>query len=166
MNSRTFKETIIPLTQKIYPMVHRMLGETENTNDAVQEIMLKLWSKRKQLSTHPNVTGFVLVTARNHCFDLLKKRKPLYVNGVENESTDHRNTHNEIEWQELNAIIKKLLKTLPENQRIVLALRDLDGLEFAEIATATGLKSEHIRVLLSRARKQISSKLKQIYSYE
>ena len=45
-------------------------------------------------------------------------------------------------------------------------LRDLDGLEYDEIAEITKLNVEHIRVLLSRARKQVSAKLKKIYSYE
>jgi RNA polymerase sigma-70 factor (ECF subfamily) len=45
-------------------------------------------------------------------------------------------------------------------------MRDLDGYEFFEIAAATQLKIEHVRVLLSRARKQVSIKLGKIYSYE
>lgn len=147
-------------------MVYRMLGNKEDAHDAVQEVMLKLWDKRKQLNNHPNVTGFVLLTARNHCLDLLKKRHPLFVNAADYESADHHNSQKEIEWKELNGIIREMLMELPESQREVLAMRDLDGLEFSEIADSTGLKIEHVRVLLSRARKQIGSKLKKIYSYE
>ena len=147
-------------------MVYRMLGNKEDAHDAVQEVMLKLWDKRKQLNNHPNVTGFVLLTARNHCLDLLKKRHPLFVNAADYESADHHNSQKEIEWKELNGIIREMLMELPESQREVLAMRDLDGLEFSEIADTTGLKIEHVRVLLSRARKQIGSKLKKIYSYE
>ncbi len=147
-------------------MVYRMLGNKEDAHDAVQEVMLKLWDKRKQLNNHPNVTGFVLLTAKNHCLDLLKKRHPLFVNAADYESADHHNSQKEIEWKELNGIIREMLMELPESQREVLAMRDLDGLEYSEIADTTGLKIEHVRVLLSRARKQIGSKLKKIYSYE
>jgi len=45
-------------------------------------------------------------------------------------------------------------------------MRDLYGFEFDEIAVITSLKSEHIRVLLSRARKYVSVELEKIYSYE
>ncbi|MBR08816.1 MAG: RNA polymerase subunit sigma-24 [Rickettsiales bacterium] len=167
MNGTKFKETILPLTQKIYPMIFRMLGDVEDANDAIQEVMIKLWNQRKKLAQHPNITGFVVLTARNHCLDLLKKRKPQMVDSDDsiNPESTYR-TNQEVEYQELNAIIGELLKELPEQQREVLVLRDLDGFEFAEIAELTGLTRDHIRVVLSRARKQISSKLKTIYSYE
>lgn len=148
-------------------MLFRMLGNAEDANDAVQEVMLKLWNKRNQLQNHPNVAGFVTLTARNYCLDLMKKQQPQFVTAeTNNHSTDHYNSQNEIEWKELNTIIGQLLQEMPDKQREVLAMRDMDGLEFSEIAEATGLKIEYIRVLLSRARKQIGSKLKKIYSYE
>ena len=167
MNSTTFKETILPLSQKIYPVAARMLGNADDANDAVQEVMLKLWKQRKKLSKHPNIPGFVVLTARNHCLDLLKKRQiKLVPDTIDINTSSNFNSHSEIEWKELNGIIGDLIQQLPEQQAEVLAMRDLDGLEFTEIAAATGLKIEHIRVLLSRARKQISTQLKKIYSYE
>ena len=167
MNSTTFRETILPLSQKIYPVAARMLGNPDDASDAVQEVMLKLWKQRKKLSKHPNITGFVVLTARNHCLDLLKKRQiKLVPDAIDINTSSNLNSHSEIEWKELNGIIGELIQELPEQQGEVLAMRDLDGLEFAEIAAATGLKIEHIRVLLSRARKQLSTQLKKIYSYE
>ena len=63
-------------------------------------------------------------------------------------------------------IIGKLLMELPPPQREVMIMRDLDGLEYTEIAAIMELKPEHVRVLLSRARKYVSTKLKNVYSYE
>ncbi|WP_258100182.1 RNA polymerase sigma factor [Marinoscillum pacificum] len=167
MNSTTFRETILPLSQKIYPVAARMLGNRDDASDAVQEVMLKLWKQRKKLSKHPNITGFVVLTARNHCLDLLKKRQiKLVPDAIDINTSSNLSSHSEIEWKELNGIIGELIQELPEQQGEVLAMRDLDGLEFAEIAAATGLKIEHIRVLLSRARKHLSTQLKKIYSYE
>ena len=57
-------------------MVARMLGNKESAEDAVQEIMMKLWDKRRNLEKHPNITGFVFLTARNYCIDILKKKYP------------------------------------------------------------------------------------------
>src|SRR5690606_18615578 len=131
------------------------------------EIMIKLWDRRKQIEKHPNITGFVLLTARNYCIDLLKKKTPkmdssdLQLKVLISEAID-----SQIEWQELIGIVESLLEELPEQQREVMMLRDIDGFEFAEIAAATNLKVEHVRVLLSRARKQVRVKLKNIYSYE
>lgn len=166
MNSKDFKNKVVSMSERIYPMVARMLGSRESAEDAVQEIMIKLWDKRRNLKNHPNVTGFVFLTARNYCLDILKKKHPetesfdLQFGMTENSFSD-----DDIEWKELNAIVGNILKDLPEQQREIMIMRDLDGLEYNEIAEITKLKVEHIRVLLSRARKQVSVKLKKIYSY-
>ena len=167
MNTKDFKDKVVSLSERIYPMVARMLGNKESAEDAVQEIMIKLWDNRRNLMNHPNIIGFVFLTARNYCLDILKKKYP----GMESFErhfgmVEKGNNENEIEWKELNVIVGNILKELPEQQREIMILRDLDGLEYNEISEITKLNIEHIRVLLSRARKQVSIKLKKIYSYE
>lgn len=167
MNKTEFKNKVFSLSERLYPMVARMLGGTLNAEDAIQEIMLKLWEKRKNLEKHPNIKGFVFLTARNYCIDVLRK-KPL----VLEDSTayfkilESSNKDAQIEWKELNIIINKILKNLPELQKEVFLMRDIDGYEFSEIADTMQIKVEHIRVLLSRARKQIGLTLENTYSYE
>lgn len=148
-------------------MVARMLGNQGNAEDAVQEIMIKLWDRRKKITNHPNINGFVFLTARNYCLDLLKKKAPEFDSSeLSLGKLVSEVNHNQIEWNELKTIIENLLEELPMQQREVMTMRDIDGLEFIEIAAATELKVAHVRVLLSRARKQIGIKLKSIYSYE
>lgn len=167
MNKTDFKREVFSLSERLYPMVFRMLGNRVYAEDAIQEIMIKLWIKRKQVEQHPNIKGFIFLTARNHCIDLLKKKKlkmadpTLLFKVLESE-----NIQEQLEWKELNIIIRRLLKKLPERQKEVLIMRDLDGYEFIEIAAATQLKIEHVRVLLSRARKQIGIALEKTYCYE
>src|SRR5690606_38688292 len=138
MSTKEFKDKVLSLSGRIFPMVGRMLENHENAEDAVQEIMIKLWDRRKQIEKHPNITGFVLLTARNHCIDLLKKKTPkmdssdLQLKVLISEAID-----SQIEWQELIGIVESLLEELPEQQREVMMLRDIDGFEFAEIAAAT-----------------------------
>ena len=57
MDTKDFEEQVLSLSERIYPMVARMLAGRENPEDAVQEIMIKLWDKRKKLRNHPNVQG-------------------------------------------------------------------------------------------------------------
>lgn len=167
MNKIDFKHNVFSLSERLFPMVARMLGSTANAEDAIQEIMLKLWKKRKQVEKHPNINGFVFLTARNYCIDVLRK-KPF----VLDDATDYfkilesKKEHTNIEWKELNTIIKEILKKLPAQQTEVFMMRDIDGYEFDEIAAAVEIKIEHVRVLLSRARKQIGVELEKTYSYE
>ncbi|MEP1487382.1 MAG: RNA polymerase sigma factor [Algibacter sp.] len=167
MNKTEFKLKVFSLSEHLFPMVSRILGNNTSAEDAIQEIMMKLWVKRKQIEKHPNITGFVFLTARNYCIDLMrKKRLEIDDSSLQLEILKSENGREQLEWKELNIIIKKIIKSLPDQQREVIMMRDLDGYEFIEIAAATQLKIEHIRVLLSRARKQVSIKLEKTYSYE
>jgi RNA polymerase sigma-70 factor (ECF subfamily) len=166
MNKLDFKLNVFSLSERLFPMIARMLGSA-NAEDAIQEIMLKLWQKRKQVEKHPNIKGLVFLTARNYCIDVLRK-KPFALE----DSTDYfkilesENDYTQIEWKELNTIILEILKKLPKQQTEVFMMRDLDAYEFTEIAAALEIKIEHVRVLLSRARKQIGIELEKTYSYE
>lgn len=167
MNSKEFKHKILPLSVRIFSMAARILGDEEEAKDAVQDIMIKLWDHRKQLETHPNINGFVFLTSRNYCLDLLRKKNMVEANQAYHHlMADIYHDSNKNEYRELEKIIKQIINVLPENQKEVLSMRDLDGLEFEEISTITNLKTEHIRVLLSRARKYVRIELEKIYCYE
>ena len=65
MKTKDFEDKVLSLSDRIYPMVVRMLGNNGSAEDAVQEIMIKLWDRRKKIGNHPNIHGFVFLTARN-----------------------------------------------------------------------------------------------------
>lgn len=166
MNSKDFKQKIFSLSERLFPMVSRILGNHANAEDAIQEIMMKLWVKRKKIDNHPNISGFVFLTARNYCFDILKKKRlQMDEYSIDFKVTTAENVQQQLEWKELNILVKEMLKKLPEQQGTILMMRDIDGYEFHEIATITKLKVEHIRVLLSRARKQLKIALQETYSH-
>lgn len=168
MDANEFKNKVISLSDRILPMLTRMLGNYASAEDAVQVIMMKLWDKRKQIGKHPNISGFVFLTARNYCIDLLKKKKSeledstLVLNILESGTTGLE----QLEYKELRSIVEKILENLPVQQREIMIMRDIDGLEFIEISEILQLKIEHIRVEISRARKKVGVELKNIYCYE
>ncbi|WP_299122443.1 RNA polymerase sigma factor [uncultured Winogradskyella sp.] len=167
MTKTEFRLRVFSLSERLFPMVSRMLGNSANAEDVIQDIMMKLWIKRKAIAKHPNIQGLVFSTARNHCIDILRKKK-LDINdsSFQLELVKSEHGREALEWKELNTIIKKIVSQLPEQQSEVIIMRDLDGYEFIEIAAAMELKVEHVRVLLSRARKQVSVQLEKTYNYE
>ena len=166
MKTDEFIERVVSLAPRIYPLVARLLGNDEEAEDAVQETMLKLWKIKNRLNSHPNLQGFVFLTARNHCLDMLKQRKYIFEDIGQLDIRDQDRNDTEYEYQEHYNYIKEIINSLPENYREVIILRDIDGLEYDEISAITGKSTEHLRVILSRARRSVATKISEIYSYE
>ena len=166
MIENDFKKHVIPLASKAYSMARRMLDNEDLANDAIQQSLLKLWEKRNQLDHCQNLKAFVFRVVRNVCLDEFKKKKPVYsdqLHLVNNVLVKPERMH---ERAEMVQIVKQIIETLTESQREIIQLRDIDGLEFEEIAEITMMDVPYIRVLLSRARKTVKEKLDKIYQYE
>lgn len=167
MTAEEFKNTIIPFSRKLYPLILRILKNEEETRDALQDIMVKLWSKRADLLDCQNQSAFIITVTKNYCFDLLKKKRP----AVLNESNKHQllllaAPQTSIETKEKYKHVQSIIDQLPEKYKTVICLRDIDGFEFDEIKEMTGFEVPHLRVILSRARQKVKQELDKIYDYE
>ncbi len=75
MSSELFKKEILPLRHQLFRVSLKMLDDSEDAEDAVQEVLLKLWSKRDTLITCDNPAAFATTVTKNHCLDKLKLKK-------------------------------------------------------------------------------------------
>lgn len=167
MTTEEFKNKVIPYSVKLYPMIFRILKNEEETRDALQELMLKLWKKRNDLDKCTNLSAYIITTAKNFSFDLLKKKRP----EVLGEKEEHKILNIEVkgidfEKQEKYEYVQKTIDKLPENYKTVIQLRDIDGFTFEEIKEMTGFEIAHIRVILSRARLKVKQEVEKIYDYD
>src|SRR5665811_1847410 len=76
MTTEEFKNRIIPFSRKLFPMIFRMLRNEEETSDALQDLMVKLWTKRNELGHCANLEAYIITMAKNYSLDLLKKKRP------------------------------------------------------------------------------------------
>lgn len=167
MTTEEFKNKVIPYSVKLYPMIFGILKNEEETRDALQELMLKLWHKRTDLNQCSNLSAYIITTAKNYSFDLLKKKRPAVI-GKNEEYKILNIVENEIdpEKREKYEYIHKTIEKLPEKLRTVIQLRDIDGFSFEEIKEMTGFEITHIRVILSRARLKVRQEIEKIYDYD
>jgi len=162
MHSEEFKTTILPLKGALYRFAKSFLTNSEEAEDCVQEIFIKLWLKKESLADVRSIKAYTLQMTRNLCLDKLKSRKNMI--GIEATSiTSEGDTHEDLENRDTLARIQKIVNTLPEQQRTLVHLRNIEGLEMKEIAEITGLSIEHVRVTLSRARMTIRELYQQHY---
>ncbi|MBS6594110.1 sigma-70 family RNA polymerase sigma factor [Odoribacter splanchnicus] len=161
MTEKEFNHMILPLTKNIYAYAQHILSNPTDAADITQEVMIKLWNTRRELKGVQNPRAWALKVTRNLCLDWIKKQKPVYGGEELAQNEDYTsNPLQEIEIKDTVSLLRQIIDTLPENQREVLILREIEELEFEEIEQITGLTANHIRVLLSRGRSKVKEMMR------
>ncbi len=162
MTSDEFKNKVIPVGNKLFQFARMLLRDEDEARDAVQETYLKLWGLKEELSGIKNMEAFAVKITKNWCLDRMKAKKPVLIDSYSGRYDKREESDNPYKKLELADNMKRYLDLtggLPEQQRIIIHLRDVQGLEFDEIAEATGMTVNNIRVNLSRARTKIRENL-------
>lgn len=164
MDASQFKRCFLPCHERMYRMAWRLTGNAQAAEDLVQEAFLKLWLKRDALQITGSAEAFCVTTVKNLFYDQLRKRRPQTTNHTPEElqiphDDDAART---MEQAEDRQMAWQLISRLPEQQRQIVMMRDIGEMEYREIERQTGLTAVHVRVLLSRARKQMREQLKQM----
>jgi len=157
MHSTDFKARVYPLQDNLLRLAYSMLHNKEEAEDVAQEIMLRLWKRKESLDELDNLKAFALKITKNLCLDKIKLRKKV-VGEIENMAiiSQNRNPEEILETANTVATFFNILKMLPEQQQLIVHLRNVEGLSFEEIEAITELNINVIRVTLSRARKSIN----------
>ena len=121
MTNDEFENLIIQQKNKLYRFAFSILRNREETEDAVQDIVLKLWKMRMSLEINKNVESFCMNAIKNHCFDVLRKEKQRVIYQSTNSFTKSENT--EIENIDLVEKVKQELHRLPTQQRIAIEFK-------------------------------------------
>ncbi len=166
MNQTNFLNIVLPFKDKLYRLAKRLLVSSEEAEDATQEVLLKLWKNKTKIATYKNIEAFAMTMTKNYCFDRLKSKQANNLAIVHNNYKDNTiRLQHEIEIKDSVNWVHKLMQELPEQQRIILQLRDVEQYEFSEIAKILEMKETAVRVNLSRARKVIKEKLINKHNY-
>jgi RNA polymerase sigma-70 factor (family 1) len=157
MVTSDFKTKVLPLSKKLLRFAVRFMKDEDEARDVVQDVFLKLWQKKEELEQIENMEAFAMRMTRNRCLDVLRANKvvPIDAETDRNMRQETIDVHSQIELNEAAGQVKKLIARLPDIQRNVMQLRDIEQLEYEEIAGITGLQVNAIRVNLSRARKKV-----------
>ncbi|MDR0363944.1 MAG: RNA polymerase sigma factor [Bacteroidales bacterium] len=157
MELNQFKEEVLPVRSKIYSYSLRLLNNLTEAEDAVQEVLLKLWQMRERLEEYRNIEALSIQITKNICLNKLDYQKRHQTDQVdqfyfiaETDSSEKR-----MEAADAVSLVKKIINSLPDLQKLIIQMRDLEGYELDEIAEITGCRIESVRMNLSRARKRV-----------
>ncbi|MDV7188282.1 RNA polymerase sigma factor [Lutibacter sp. TH_r2] len=166
MKQSEFLNTVMPFKDKVFRLAKRLLVSTEEAEDATQELYFKLWKNRSSLSNYRSVEAFAMTMTKNYCLDRLKSKQ------ASNLSLIHSNykekdtpLQKKVELNDSVSMVHKLINNLPEQQKLIIQLRDIEQYEFDEIGKMLDLKPTAVRVSLSRARKTIKEQLIKQHKY-
>lgn len=167
MDAESFKKKFLPYHRKLYFVAYKLLENTADAEDLVQEAYLKLWDKREGLAVISNPEAFSVTLVKNMCFDLLRSGKyVLNRQMVELDTVNDAQSADNREFRDEALEIKRIIAQLPEQQQRIVTLRDVKGCSYEEIEHVTGLNAVNIRVLLSRARRKIREEFNKWSNYE
>jgi|SRR5690606_7038692 len=166
MTQNEFLKIVIPLKDKMFRLSKRLLISREEAEDATQEVIAKLWNKKEELKKYNSVEALSITMTKNYCLDRLKSKQAsnlqlVHSNYLSKEAGLEKTTEDRdhLKW------IEKIINELPETQKMVIQLREIEELEFEEIAKIIETTPENVRVILSRTRKIIREEIEKINNY-
>ncbi|MGX7666815.1 RNA polymerase sigma factor [Flavobacterium pedocola] len=166
MNQQEFVKLISPFKDKLFRMAKRLLVSTEEAEDATQEVLVKLWNNNETLSKYSSVEAFAMTMTKNYCLDQLKSKRASNLQIVHSNYSDRSaSVQKQIEDKDSWNWVEKIIASLPEQQRLIIQMRDVEEYEFAEIAQILDMNETAVRVALSRARKEIREQLVKKHNY-
>jgi RNA polymerase sigma-70 factor (ECF subfamily) len=155
-----FRIAMVKHHRAIYRVCYGILGDEHEAEDVTQETFLRYW----QLSGEVRGAKAWLVTvARNKCLDRLRSRKRIVDADPEifEQQTDDRGPDWHMNREESLSRLQGLINGLPEPQRSLVLLFDVEGLTGAECAEALDLNVNQVKVYLHRARRHLRRALEE-----
>ena len=166
MTQSDFLKVVLPFKDKVFRLAKRLLVSTEEAEDATQELIFKLWRNKEKLEEYKNVEAFAMTMTKNYCYDRLKSKQASNLTLVHSNCKEKDTSlDKKVEYQDTVSQVHRLIEQLPENQKIIIQLRDVEQYDFDEICKMVDMKPTAVRVALSRARKTIRQELIKQHNY-
>lgn len=171
MTPKDFKSQLLPYKSKLFRLAHTLLNSRTEAEDAVQDVYLKLWDMRRKLAAYDSVEALAVTMLKNLCIDRLRSYRSRNQNegGLEKVTIptgDRSDPSQRMDTRQQLQQVLQLIEALPEQQRMVLHLRDIEQYRYDEIEAMTGMSRNNIRVTLSRARKKVREQYLRRTKYE
>ena len=166
MNQSDFLKVVLPFKDKVFRLSKRLLTSTEEAEDATQELLFKLWKNRDKIASYRNTEAFAMTMTKNYCYDRLKSKQASNLTLIHsNYKEKETSLENKLEYIDSVNRVHSLIDNLPDQQKMIIQLRDIEQYDFEEICEMVNMKPTAVRVSLSRARKKIREQLTKQHNY-
>jgi RNA polymerase sigma factor (sigma-70 family) len=168
MNIESFQNRVLPVKNKLFRFALRFLGNEDEAKDIVQEVFVKVWNGRDQMTEVQNWEAWCMRITKNLSLDRIRSMSRRQTQPIEDGyavRNDSMTPHESTEMVESMNKIGELIAALPEKQRQVIHLRDVEGYSYNEICEIMELDMNQVKVNLFRARNAVREKMTKINAY-
>ena len=167
MQEISFRDDILPLKDKLFRLALRITFDRAEAEDVVQDTMIRVWNKREEWTQFGSIEAYCLTVAKNLAIDRSQKKEAQNVELTPEmeEESEISGPDDQLVNNERMSIIHRLINELPEKQRLIMQLRDIEGESYKEIAKILNLTEEQVKVNLFRARQKVKQRYLEIDEY-
>jgi RNA polymerase sigma-70 factor (ECF subfamily) len=168
--------------KQLFNAIYQWVGDYEEAADLTQETFVSAYRARDQFRGDARIYTWLYRIAYNHCKNRFKQRdRQRQMEGLsldagvgDGDGDDLISETREIadwsysparilEQKELRAVVDRAVDSLASEYKVVLLLREVDGLSYNEISEVTGLTMEAVKTRLNRARGMVRQRVEPYY---
>lgn len=165
MNSQDLNQEFLALKDSAYRYAASLLHDRVEAEDLVQDLYERLW-RRRLLIRQSGFRQLVMTSTRNMAIDRLRHRQRIgHTLPLESAEPSAEPLSDAPSAEELSRHIGRIIASLPEREREVVHLREVEGMTFDEIATLTGTTPTAVRMAASRGKAKLREELNKILDY-
>ncbi len=164
--SDSYTRFIEPIEGQMIGVIWRVLRDADDSDDALQNALTKIWSKRRAVFSHPNPKALILRICINCAYDSLRRRvkhrrdQQVLRERVTDQSGQSGASGGDVLVEdELRQQIMDQIVVLPRKQAVAALMRLVDRMPYADIAQALGCSETTARVHVTRGRTRLRERL-------
>ena len=163
MTQEIFRDSVFCLKDEMYRFAKKFVVSSDEAEDVVQDLMLKFWQMKDKMSDYGNLKSFVMRCVKNECLNRLKHDE---VKRSFAQLQIHQNDRCRPEVNNMKELVLEYIGTLPEKQKAVIHLKDVEEYDIPEIAEIMQMEENAVRVNLMRARQKVKEQITKLLHYE
>jgi len=174
-DQEAFASLVKKYKMAVFNTIYSIIGDTQEADDIAQEVFLKVYTKAGSFKRKSSFSTWLYKITVNKCIDELRKRKNKIISLETEFDEDEKLKLKDVlaskegditeEWEkeELEDTIQKAINSLPEKDRIILTLKEIENLSYKEISQIMKISLDKVKVWLFRARQKLKEKLLFLY---
>jgi RNA polymerase sigma-70 factor (ECF subfamily) len=158
MSIEVFQERILPMKDKLFRFAMRLLQDVQEAEDVIQDVMAGIWVRREEWGQWKSLEAYCMTATKNQCIDRIRKHR----NRRQREKSiptagGVQDPLEKMMYKEMTGRVRQIMAALPENQQLVMHLREVEGFSYNEIAEVLNISLDQVKVNLFRGRHAIKN---------